>query len=258
MSEPKNTVIFEVRDHVAYITLNRPEKLNAISSRMRAELMSALQTVANDSSIWVVVMTGAGRAFSTGHDLGELDESSHDALPKVSIDDLYLAMGEIYKPIIGAINGHCYAQGAGLALLTDVRIAAQSASFAWPQAKYGLPSMSGPSIATQHLPLNIALELFYTGDPISASELYRHGAVNHVVPDAELSAAAEALARKICKNGTIAIQSMKRATLMGQGLRLKDRIGIASLIVASTSKTNDHAEGLRAFAEKRAPNFTGT
>lgn len=258
MPEATNTVIFEVRDHVAYVTLNRPDKLNAINARMRAELLSAFQTIGSDPSIWVVVVTGSGRAFSTGHDLRELDDSHEGVRPNVTIDDLYLAMAELYKPIIGAINGQCYAQGAGLAFLTDVRIAAESASFAWPQAKYGLPSMSGPSIAAQHLPLNLALELFYTGDAISATDLHRHGAINRVVPAAELLPAAEALARKICANGTIAIQSMKRASLMGQGLRLRDRMGIAALIVSSTSKTNDHAEGLRAFAEKRVPNFTGT
>jgi enoyl-CoA hydratase/carnithine racemase len=259
MADASSTVIFEVRDHVAWITLNRPEKLNAITIRMREELMRAVRTVQHDRGIWLAVLTGNGRAFSTGHDLSEpVVEKGTPENPIVTIDDLYLAMAELTKPIIGAINGHCYAQGAGIAFLTDVRIAADTALFGWPQAKYGLPSMSGPCIAAHRLPLNIALELFYTGDAITASELHRHGAVNHVVPAADVLSTAEALARKISANSAVAIHSMKKATVMGMGLSLRDRLGVASMIVEATTHSNDHAEGMRAFAEKRAPKFTGT
>ena len=182
-----STVEFEVREKVAYITMNRPEKLNAIDVQMRDELWKALHEVNENPDIWMAVLTGNGRAFSVGHDLASMSGRS-DALydTEISTEDLYVYQSQIFKPLIAAINGFCLAQGGGLALASDIRIASDRAEFGWPQAKRGIGSVSGPCMLAHRVPMNLALEFLFTGDMISAERAYEMGLVNHVVPHDDL------------------------------------------------------------------------
>src|SRR5215212_11806148 len=173
-------VIYEVRDRIARITMNRPDKLNAINNEMRAELFEAFEDAERNPDAWLVIITGTGRSFSVGHDLVSM---ASRAIPggapgERTTDDLYLYLSQFYKPIIAAINGLCLAQGGGLALLSDIRIAADTAQFGWPQVKRGISSMSGPTLLAKRLPFNIAMQLLMTGEPLSAPDALRHNLVN--------------------------------------------------------------------------------
>lgn len=247
------TVLYEVRDRVAFITLNRPEKLNAIDAEMRRGLFQAFREVKRDPEVWAAIITGVGRAFCTGHDLAaDLQEGGDD-----STDDLYLYLSELWKPVIAAINGHCMAQGGGIALLCDIRIASEQARFAWPQAKRGIGSVSGPAVFAHCVPLGIALEHLLTGEPISAQEALKWGMVNQVVPHEELMPAAEAMARRILSNAPLAVSSLKEISIRAQGLRLRDRVALARIALDGVFSTQDADEGLKAFQEKRPPVWQG-
>ena len=168
-------VIYEVRDRIARITMNRPDKLNAINPQMRAELFEAFEDVEHNPDVWLAIITGTGRSFSVGHDLVSMAGRAHPGggPGERTTDDLYLYLSQFYKPIIAAINGICIAQGAGLALLSDIRIASDTAQFGWPQVKRGISSMSGPCLLTQEVPHNVAMELLMTGDFLGAQDALR-------------------------------------------------------------------------------------
>ncbi len=151
---PDKEVIYEIKEGIAYITMNRPEKLNAIDPPMRQLLWDSFQDVKNNPEVRCAIVTGAGRAFSTGHDLVAMASASANEGPTTG--DLYVVQSQIFKPIIAAINGICMAQGCGIALGSDIRIASSGAQFGWPQAKRGISSVSGPALLSQVVPRNIA------------------------------------------------------------------------------------------------------
>ena len=149
-------VIYEIKEGIAFITLNRPEKLNAINPEMRQMLWDAFQDVKDNPVVRCAIVTGSGRAFSTGHDLVAMANARANEGP--STGDLYVVQSNIWKPIIAAINGVCLAQGCGIALGSDIRIASVEAQFGWPQAKRGISSVSGPALLSQVVPRNVAFE----------------------------------------------------------------------------------------------------
>ena len=151
------TVLYDVRDRVAHIRLNRPEKLNAINAQMREELFEAFEDVERNPDVWVAIVSGGERAFSVGHDLAQM--ATGGVAGARTTDDLYAYQLSIYKPIIAAIDGYCMAQGAGIALCSDVRIATSRVQFGWPQVKRGISSMSGPCLLAHRIPLARALEV---------------------------------------------------------------------------------------------------
>ena len=253
-----STVEFEVREKVAYITMNRPEKLNAIDVQMRDELWKALHEVNENPDIWMAVLTGNGRAFSVGHDLASMSGRS-DALydTEISTEDLYVYQSQIFKPLIAAINGFCLAQGGGLALASDIRIASDRAEFGWPQAKRGIGSVSGPCMLAHRVPMNLALEFLFTGDMISAERAYEMGLVNHVVPHDDLMEEVDKFIWKLKQNAPIPMRTMKEVALRGQGMRLEDRVRLAGIVNRRLQRTEDALEGIKAFQEKRTPVFHG-
>jgi E-phenylitaconyl-CoA hydratase len=248
-------VLYSAKDHVATITLNRPEKLNAINPEMRDGLFDAFETAHEDDDVWIIIFNANGKSFSVGHDLVEMSaaRTKHGR----STDDLYIYQREIFKPIICAIHGHCLAQGAGLALGTDIRIAGESTKIGWPQVKRGISSISGPSILVHSIPLGAAMELLFTGEMIDAHEAHRLGLVNRVVPDDQVMATAEAMANLIRNNAPPAVRGMKEAIIRGFPLRLEDRVRVASYCMLKVALSADAKEGLRAFAEKRPPVWSG-
>lgn len=253
-----STVIFEIRGKVAYITMNRPEKLNAIDVEMRKELWEALHEVNDNTDVWIAVITGNGRAFSVGHDLASMSGRS-DALydPEISTEDLYVYQSQIFKPLIAAVNGFCLAQGGGLALASDIRIASDQAQFGWPQAKRGIGSVSGPCMLAQKVPINLAFEYLFTGDMIMADRAYEMGMVNKVVPHEDLMDEVDKLIHKLKQNAPLPMRTIKEVAVRGQSMRLEDRVRLAGIVNRRLQSTEDALEGIKAFQEKRTPVFHG-
>jgi len=251
------TILFEKRDHIATITINRPEAMNALTGDMVAALDAAFEEFTNDAGLWVAILTGAGdKAFSAGFDLKE-------AIPRVQAGDMLgyedatkRQFSDVFKPIIGAVNGHCIAGGFEMLVGTDLRIAADHATFSLGEVRWGLIPMGGSHIRLpRQIPWAIAMELLLTGRPIGAQRAYEVGLVNQVVPRDELMPAAYQLAETVCRNGPLAVRTAKeivvRALGQEQGFVLERILG--TRVLAS----EDAKEGPRAFAEKRPPQFTG-
>jgi enoyl-CoA hydratase/carnithine racemase len=222
---------------------------------MREELFTAFEQLESDPEIWCALIAGNERAFSVGHVLVQM---AAGGVPGArTTDDLYEYQLTIYKPIIAAVDGYCLAQGTGLALCSDIRIASSRAQFGWPQVKRGISSISGPTLLAHRIPLSAAFETLMTGEFIDADDALRLGLVSRVVPPAELLPAAEALARTINANAPLAVRAIKEATLRGLGLPFPERVKLARTVSDRLTSTADHAEGLAAFAEKRKPSWQG-
>ena len=248
-------VIYEIKEGIAYITMNRPEKLNAIDPPMRQLLWDSFQDVKNNPEVRCAIVTGAGRAFSTGHDLVAMASATANEGPTTG--DLYVVQSQIFKPIIAAINGICLAQGCGIALGSDIRIASSGAQFGWPQAKRGISSVSGPALLSQVVPRNIAFEFLFTGDFVDAQKALQLMLVNYVVEPDEVMPKAEEMARKIIANAPLSIAAIKEAAIKGSEMGLEERVAFAQAKRDEVLKTEDAKEGVRAFAEKRAPVWQG-
>ena len=248
-------VIYEVREGIAYITLNRPEKLNAINPEMRQLLWDAFQDVRNNDEVRCAIVTGSGRAFSTGHDLVAMASARANEGPTTG--DLYVEQSKIWKPIISAINGVCLAQGCGIALGSDIRIASTTAQFGWPQAKRGISSVSGPALLSQVVPRNVAFEFLFTGEFVDAQKALELMLVNYVVEAEEVMPRAEEMARKITANAPLALAAIKEASIKGSEMGLEERVAFAQNKRDEVLATEDAQEGVRAFAEKRAPVWRG-
>ena len=248
-------VIYEIEDGIAYITMNRPEKLNAINPEMRQMLWDAFQDVNDNPEVRCAIVTGKGRAFSTGHDLVAMAAARANEGP--STGDLYVVQSNIWKPIISAINGICLAQGCGIALGSDIRIASSEAQFGWPQAKRGISSVSGPALLSQVVPRNIAFEFLFTGDFVDAQKALELMLVNYVAPPEEVMPRAQEMARKITANAPLALAAIKEASLKGAEMSLVERVDFAQKKRDEVLATEDAQEGVAAFAEKRAPVWKG-
>jgi enoyl-CoA hydratase len=247
----------ERNGHIVTVTINRPEAMNALTAEMSAALDAAFEDFNSDSDQWVAILTGTGeRAFSAGFDLKE-------AIPRLLAGDMMgyedpekRQFSTIYKPIIAAINGACIAGGLEMVAGTDLRVAAEHATFSLGEVRWGLIPMGGSHIRLpRQLPWAIAMELLLTGEPIDARRAYEVGMLNRVVPARELMPAAMQLAEAICRNGPLAVRTAKeiavRALDQETGFVLERELGLR--VIAS----EDAREGPRAFAEKRPPKFTG-
>jgi len=248
-------VLYEIKEGIAYITLNRPEKLNAINPEMRQMLWDSFQDVKNNPEVRCAIVTGKGRAFSTGHDLVAMAGARANEGP--STGDLYVVQANIWKPIIAAINGICLAQGCGIALGSDIRVASTEAQFGWPQAKRGISSVSGPALLSQVVPRNIAFEFLFTGEFVDAQRALELMLVNHVVPPDEVMPKAEELAHKITANAPLSIAAIKEAAIKGSEMGLEERVAFAQKKRDEVLATEDAKEGVLAFNEKRAPVWKG-
>lgn len=246
---------------IAVITINRPEKRNALDAEHYQALSEAWTRVRDDNAIRVAVVTGAGdKVFSAGADLKSWIGR------KVQMSEIWqtqkgmlLNRGlEIWKPVIAAINGHCLAGGMTLMLATDLRVAAEHATFALSEVKRGIIAANGGTQRLpQQLPHAIAMEMLLIGDAIDAQTAARWGLVNRVVPADKVMETALDLARRIAANAPLAVQAAKELALRGSDQGLAAGLRFEQFVQHILQRTDDAAEGRQAFADKRAPRFTG-
>ncbi|OGO71626.1 MAG: 2-(1,2-epoxy-1,2-dihydrophenyl)acetyl-CoA isomerase [Chloroflexi bacterium RBG_19FT_COMBO_62_14] len=260
MSEYQN-LLTEEAGGVLTVQLNRP-KANAFDRVMVEELLAVLKHAASDAGIRCLVLTGAGRVFSAGQDVGiiaeRLGEISFREHLERTFNRVILRMRQLEKPIVGAINGAAAGAGLGIALATDIRLAAESARFVFGFTGIGLAADSGTSL---NLPLLIgmarAAEMAFTNAPVSADQALAFGLVNRVVPDPELPAAAAELAASLAGGPTRALGLTKRAFNRAVLENLERTLDYEAYLQDIAGKTEDHKEGVSAFVEKRRSRFRG-
>jgi enoyl-CoA hydratase/carnithine racemase len=253
------TIIYQKKERVAYITLNRPNKINAMSATMQRELMEALYDFRDDNDSWVAIISGAGeKGFSSGHDLSEdtqvgFKEEMRASFWRTSEPTLFGTF-EIWKPIIAAVHGYCLAGGMELALACDIRVAAENAKFGLSEVLRALlPGGGGIQRLARIVPFGLALELSMTGDMIDAQEAWRIGLANHVVPLDQVMPKAEEIARKLCDNGPLPVRAIKESAYRSLDLPLEHALRINTILSRINRDTEDSMEGPRAFVEKRPP-----
>jgi E-phenylitaconyl-CoA hydratase len=255
------TIDLKVESGIALITLNRPERHNALDAEHYDALSSAWETVRDDPEIRVAVVTGAGeKSFCSGADLKSfLGKPASLAELMLTQKSQLLNRGlEMWKPVIAAVNGYCLGGGMTMMLATDIRVASDNATFALSEVKRGVfPGNGGTQRIIQQLPHPIAMEMLLTGNPIDADTAVRWGLINKVVPQSELLATAMEYARQLCANAPLAVQSAKELALRSKDLDLASGLRLEQVFLRLLQNSEDVAEGTAAFAEKRPPRFKG-
>ena|ERR1041385_4773816 len=246
------------------VTLNRPEKLNALAGHMRRDLAEALEAAGSDRAVHVVVITGSGRGFCAGGDVAAMAEliEQQDAEEFGRLlgaaRRVVTAIRHMTKPVIASINGPAFGAGFNLALACDLRIASSNATFSESFAKVGLhPDWGGTYFLPRLVTPNKACEMFFLGDPIDAEEAKRLGLINFVVPASELEAETRKLAERLRDAPAVAIAAAKQAVYMSHAAELEEMLRYETEAQMRCFDSDDGAEGVRAFLEKRPPKFTG-
>ena len=264
-------VLFEKRDGVAYVTLNRPEKRNAFSPEMIVRLVEVWADIAADPAVRVVLLTGAGtQAFSSGGDLGTTiplmmrtrqpqgEWEERFAADRKQLYAAILRNATFYKPVVAAINGHALAGGAEMILSTDLRVMSEDATIGVTEVRRGLIAGGGSLVRlARQVPWALAMELALVGEPITARQALAIGLVNRVVPAGEVLATAEDLVRRISLGAPVALAKTKEAMVRSNGLPLEEAFAVETECTRANAKTEDAREGPRAFMEKRPAVFTG-
>lgn len=255
-----NVVISEMRGRVAVITINRPEKHNALDGAVRCAFLGAMDSARRDERVRAIVLTGAGdKAFIAGSDITEFERRSPvDQWRVMKGPSIYEAVERCPKPVIAAVNGYCLGGGLEIALACDIRIASATAQFGQPEVKLGLIPGGG---GTQRLPrvvgLGAALRLILSGEMIPADEALRIRLVEEIVPPHELVPRALALGETLASRGPVAVAAAKEATRAALSLPLHDGLKLEAALFQLCFSSADKGEGVRAFLEKRSAEFTG-
>lgn len=258
-------LLYTVQDRIATLTLNRPERLNALGDTLRDDLYDAVNKAAADPDVGVLVVTGAGRGFCSGGDvksMNEREQSGQTEAPGARLmpmrDRIVLAMRDCPKPVIAAVNGAAAGAGMNLALACDMRIASSAAKFSQAFVKRGIaPDWGGSWFLPRIVGVAKASELIFTGDTIDAAEAFRLGIVNAVVDPDQLMPEVRKLARKIADGPPVAIALSKRAIHHNLDADLRSGLEFETFAQGLCRETEDSKEGVRAFVEKRAPVFRG-
>ena len=255
-----STVLYEQKDKIVTITINRPEAMNAVDPETQRALVEAWTRFRDDDSAWVAILTGAGeKAFSAGADLKKMIPRAFAPGHRRDHD---LGLGgitrglEIWKPMIAAINGHCLAGGLELALACDLRLASPNATFGLTEVRWAImPGAGGTQRLPRAVPLAKAMEMILTAQTIDAEEAYRIGLVNKVVPLPQLMPEATEWAQTLCERGPLGVRAAKESVIRGLSLPLADGLRLEAFLSATLRGTEDAIEGPKAFAEKRKPQF---
>jgi enoyl-CoA hydratase/carnithine racemase len=258
-------ILYEKKDKIGIITINRPEAMNAIDPETSEELRKAWVDFRDDPNLWVGILTGAGdKAFSAGADLKKMIPmlSKLSTFERREKEEKFPGMGgitrglNIWKPIIGAINGFCLAGGLEMALSCDLRVAAEHATFGLMEVSRGIiPGAGGTQRLPRMIPVAKAMEMILMAQRIDAQEALRLGLVNRVVPFAELMPTAMKMAEMISQNAPLAVRSAKEAIIRGLSMTLEEGLRLESVLQSYLLKTEDAIEGPKAFAEKRKPEY---
>ncbi|UCG08348.1 MAG: enoyl-CoA hydratase/isomerase family protein [Desulfobacterales bacterium] len=255
-------LLYEKKEKIATITLNRPKVLNAINLELAAELYRAWIDFSQDPKMVVLIITGSGNdAFCVGDDLKERTQKGQDMHVSNFWDSsvkLPMRDAECHKPVVAAINGHCLAGGLELALMADIRIASKNATFGQPEINWGIfPGMGATQRLPRVLPHNLAAEILLTGKRIEAQRAFEIGLVNHVVPLKDLMKTAGAMAEDISKKAPLALRAVKEALQRSYDLPLDQGLRLEALLRRIIGDTADALEGMHAFQESRKPEFKG-
>jgi E-phenylitaconyl-CoA hydratase len=252
-------LIYEVKDRVARITINRPEAMNAMDPEVYALLSEAWIDVRDNPDVWVAIVTGAGeKAFTAGADLKSMIPRAREKADFfLTQKNMILNRGlDVWKPVIAAINGYCLAGGMTLLFATDIRIAAEHAVFEISEVKRAiLPGNGGTQRALRQLPYAVAMEMLLLGRRLTAPEALAYGLINKVVPMNDLMATAEQYAAKLCENGPLALRAVKELAIRSQSVPLEHGLRLEESFQEYLRTTDDAKEGPRAFAEKRKPAY---
>ena len=258
-------LLFEQQEAVVKVTLNRPERLNALNARLRAEIVQVMQACQEDDDVRVVIITGTGRAFCAGDDVRASSDPGEPASPTggslysllhtSGFVPVIRAIRNIEKPVIAMVNGLAYGGGFEITMASDFCVASEDATFCTPYLNRGFAA--GTFLLPRYLGLRKASEMIFLGEPISASEAEALGLANQVVPADALESAVQELAGKLATRATRAIGAAKWALNQGMGASLEEAWQYDSLSNLQTRNTDDVVEGRRAFAEKREPVFRG-
>lgn len=260
MSQNYETILVERRERVAIITINRPEKRNALNIQTRAEGAAILDELRDDDSVRVVIFTGAGdKAFIAGADIAEF--AGRTALQQRAImmeRGLFNAIDSFPKPVIAMVNGYCLGGGCELALACDIRIASETASFGQPEINLGIiPGGGGTQRLTRLVGEGKAMEMILTGEIINAQEAFRYGLVNQVVPADHLESRTMEIANRIAEKSPIALRLAKEAVKLASRSNLDEGLRREVDLFAMCFSSEDKDEGVNAFLGKRKPDFKG-
>jgi enoyl-CoA hydratase len=253
-------VLLTSAGHVATVTLNRPEQRNPLSATMLRDLASALRWCKEESDVRVVVLTGAGRVFCAGADLSSFDGDT-SAIDKFrSRDlfvDLFVLMAELGKPIVGRINGHALAGGFGLACSCDILVAVDEATFGTPEINVGIWPMMIQAILSRNVPRKVLLEMEMLGDRWTSAQLQSLGIVNRVVPHEQLDSAVGEITEKLARKSPAAMRLGRDSFYRQQDMDFRAAMHYLHGQFLLVSQTEDSREGIKAFFEKREPDFKG-
>jgi enoyl-CoA hydratase len=255
----------ERRDSSLWLTIDRPDRSNALDGAVMDGLLAGLKAAADDPDVRVVVLTGAGeRTFCAGADLAAVAAArarpggGSDADTEVDrLDGLLAAIVTHPKPVIARVNGHALAGGFGLALACDLIVAAETAEFGTPEVNVGLWPFVITAVIARNVPRKVALEMMLTGRRMPAAEAAGWGIVNHVVPAADLDRAVEDLARDLASKSPLALRVGKESFQHAEDLSFHDSLTYLRGMLHAHLQSQDLAEGVAAFLEKRRPNWTG-
>ena len=252
---------YELGGHIATITYNRPEALNAINAEMRRDLNAAFARFRDDDDAWVGIVTGAGRAFSAGADMrdgaGAAGEFPGSFWEKPTLNS-FESGWEIFKPVIAAVNGHCLGYGLTLVTWCDFVIASDRAQFGFPEVRLGVPTIVGSIRLPQRINWQYAMEILLTGEPVSAQRALEIGLAGWVVPHEDLMSEARSLAERLVGAAPLAARAVKEVAVRSRALPMLEAIRFGETMRKVVAATDDAAEGRRALAERRTPHWTGS
>jgi enoyl-CoA hydratase len=253
------TIIYEKKDGIAYVTLNRPDVMNRHNTQMRDDMYQVLTAIKDDPDVLVAVFKGAGeRAFCVGADLSEFGTAPPPVFARqVRFErDIWGLFPKLKQPLIAAVHGYALGSGVEIACFCDIRIASVDAIFGLPEVSLGMiPAGGGTQTVPRIIGVGRTLEIFLTGKRVDANEAHRIGLVNLVVGREELYPKADEIARKIASRGPIAVRYAKEAINRGIELTLDEGLALERKLTRLVAETEDAAEGVQALMEKRAPQF---